>query len=465
MEWLDGVDMEQHLEALEESGERLSIVDLLDILQPVLDTLGKAHELGIVHRDIKPANIFLLQGGGGVRLLDFGLSRLKSSATLTAAGMVMGSPSYMAPEAWKGDSKAIGKQADLYSLAVIVYRALTGRLPFDTESLVEKMRMVTAGKRPGARVHRPDLPLVVDTWLGRALAIEPARRFQYASHFLEALVAALAGLPLPEHTLPQGKLATSIPPPRTTEAERENAVSAALGRATSLLKRFAASFSKAPKPAAANSPGDGSEPTPGQAAPSSKAAERPAAVRRRRPRKARPVFDPVHQHARRIAQLDPFAAGAQIADPRAEGRGAESCFDDRRILRHHQIAARGEDRARGKGEVHRVRQAPSGNIQIFLPGMMQLDEFLRHRRVGRIVVNLVDHGGLLSENHGKNRQRGKQHRREKRRQLLESGWEKRGHQLGMAHKLTPRDRNSSVRTANIRPNEFRTDGFFRTIRC
>lgn len=251
MEWLDGIDMEQHLEGLEERGTRMATGDLLELLRPVLDTLAKAHELGIVHRDIKPANIFLLSRDQGVRLLDFGLSRLKSSATLTAVGMVMGSPSYMAPEAWKGNSKAIGRQADLYSVGVIVFRALTGKVPFDTEALVEKMRLVTTARRPSVRARRPDLPLVMDAWAERALAIDPAKRFQHASHFMESLEAALAGLPIPRHTFPSpSRGVTSIPPPRTTEEERENAVSAALSRAASLLKRFANSFSRAPDPAA-----------------------------------------------------------------------------------------------------------------------------------------------------------------------------------------------------------------------
>src|SRR5690606_15646632 len=121
MEWLEGVDLEQRLVELGQVGCLMETQELLDILGPVTDTLEKAHELGIVHRDIKPANIFLLSEKRGVRLLDFGLSRLKSSATLTAVDTVMGSPSYIAPEAWQSGSKGTGKQADLYSAAVIVF--------------------------------------------------------------------------------------------------------------------------------------------------------------------------------------------------------------------------------------------------------------------------------------------------------------------------------------------------------
>ena len=253
MEWLDGIDMEQRLSELEARGELMAPGELFAILHPLLGTLEKAHELGIVHRDIKPANIFLLSGGRGVRLLDFGFSRLKSSATLTAADTVMGSPSYIAPEAWKEGSKSMGRQADLYSTAVIVFRALTGRLPFEGKSLVETMRLVTHPTRPSLCALRPDLPRVVDEWGTRALALDPSDRFAFASHFGEALGAALDGLPIPEHTLPGARLQqpTSVPPPRTTASERRSAFSTALGRATALLKRLADSLTGVSEPSAA----------------------------------------------------------------------------------------------------------------------------------------------------------------------------------------------------------------------
>ncbi len=249
MEWLEGIDLEQRLTELEADRQRMSAEELLRILAPVLETLERAHELGIVHRDIKPANVFLLSEGRGVRLLDFGLSRLKSSVTLTAVDTVMGSPSYIAPEAWQEGSKAIGRQADLYAAAVIVYRALAGRVPFEGRSLLETMQLATKSDRPSLHTDRPDLPPAVDEWLQLALAIDPEQRFQYASTFLASLRAVLGGLPIPEYTLPATRSGvTSIPPPATTASERQNAVAVALGRAASLLKRFAKSISRGPVP-------------------------------------------------------------------------------------------------------------------------------------------------------------------------------------------------------------------------
>jgi serine/threonine protein kinase len=192
MEWLDGVDLERYLGKLEQAGRRLSPEKLLRILGPVVETLKRAHQLGIVHRDIKPANVFLLSPPReGVKLLDFGLSRTQSSAPLTAAGIVMGSPSYIAPEVWGGNSSLVDHRADLYSLAVIVFRALSGQIPFPTESLAEKLALVTKAPRPSLCALRPDLPPDMDEWVTQALAVDPCYRFNTAQGLLTALVLSL----------------------------------------------------------------------------------------------------------------------------------------------------------------------------------------------------------------------------------------------------------------------------------
>ena len=109
MELLEGIDLEQRLEELENARQDLSVSELVRLLGPIVDTLETAHLAGILHRDLKPANIFLMseRTGGGVRLLDFGLVRLRSANPLTVAGTVLGSPSYIAPEVWKGSSDGL----------------------------------------------------------------------------------------------------------------------------------------------------------------------------------------------------------------------------------------------------------------------------------------------------------------------------------------------------------------------
>jgi serine/threonine-protein kinase len=190
MELLDGRDLEQLLCALEARGERATTEQIAEIMEPVIETLHQAHAKGIFHRDLKPANIYLLRGGG-TRLLDFGFARLRASQPLTAAGMVMGSPSYIAPELWRGRTD-VDHRADVYSLAVILYRMLAGRLPFWSDSLHQMLELATTAKRPSLKLVRPDLPSDVDLWVQQALAVEPSDRFRTVRALYNGLLAALA---------------------------------------------------------------------------------------------------------------------------------------------------------------------------------------------------------------------------------------------------------------------------------
>jgi eukaryotic-like serine/threonine-protein kinase len=177
MELLTGIDLDEQLDRLAQRNERMRLERVGEIFDPIVRTLETAHAAGILHRDLKPANIFLLEGGG-VRLLDFGLARLKNAAPLTAAGMVMGSPSFMAPEAWKGISDLLDPRVDVYSLGVILYLVLTGELPFSGSTIQDIFLGTTTGKRPSMRKVRPDLPRRADEWATRALAVNRDERFE-----------------------------------------------------------------------------------------------------------------------------------------------------------------------------------------------------------------------------------------------------------------------------------------------
>jgi serine/threonine protein kinase len=177
MELLKGTTLDAYLQEIEEQNERMELFRVAEIFDPIVDTLEVAHKAGILHRDLKPANVFLLEDGA-VRLLDFGMTRLRTSKPLTAEGTVMGSPSFMAPEAWKGQSAGVDHRADVYSLGVILFRVLAGDLPFSGLSLYEKMVGSTKSERPSLRKKRPDLPRDVDEWVQLALAINREERFQ-----------------------------------------------------------------------------------------------------------------------------------------------------------------------------------------------------------------------------------------------------------------------------------------------
>lgn len=197
MEMLHGRDFEAYLAEAEKVGGRIKAARLLEVLRPVASTLEQAHAQGIIHRDLKPSNVFIVDAakGGGVRLLDFGLAKLPDASTLTTDGVIAGTPSYIAPEGWRGASKALDHRIDVYSLGVIVFRALSGRLPPPSSDLLEICRWATSGERPSLHALRPSLPLAVDAWMEKALAIFPEERFQSISSAFGALEAVLGARP------------------------------------------------------------------------------------------------------------------------------------------------------------------------------------------------------------------------------------------------------------------------------
>jgi serine/threonine-protein kinase len=197
MEMLHGQDFEGYLQEAEKVGGRIKASRLLEILRPVAATLEQAHAQGIIHRDLKPSNVFIVDAdkGGGVRLLDFGLAKLLDATTITNDGMIAGTPSYIAPEAWRGISHALDHRIDVYAFGVIVFRALSGRLPPPSSDLLEICKWATSGARPSLSALRSSLPAAIDGWVERALAIFPDERFQSAAEAFAALEAVLAVRP------------------------------------------------------------------------------------------------------------------------------------------------------------------------------------------------------------------------------------------------------------------------------
>lgn len=197
MEMLYGQDFEQYLAEAEKRGGRLKARRLLEILRPVASTLAQAHALGIVHRDLKPSNVFVVDPnkGGGVRLLDFGLAKLLGASTLTGDGTIAGTPSYIAPEAWRGDSKVLDHRIDVYSFGVVVFRALAARLPPPSSNILEICKWATTGRRPSLHALRPSVPGRIDSWIEKALAIVPDERFQSMNDAFASLEAILVTPP------------------------------------------------------------------------------------------------------------------------------------------------------------------------------------------------------------------------------------------------------------------------------
>jgi serine/threonine protein kinase len=166
-----------------------------EIAGQVCAALAAAHALAVVHRDIKPANVFVLDdsaGGWRCKLLDFGLCKtaLGSEATLTEAGTMLGTPGYMAPEQIRGD--LVDPRSDLYSLGCLMFEMLTGRSPFASTRPAEILTDQLAGRSASLGTIAPALPRDAVDVVERAMATDPAERFQDANAMAMAIAVAVA---------------------------------------------------------------------------------------------------------------------------------------------------------------------------------------------------------------------------------------------------------------------------------
>lgn len=188
MEFLEG----ENLGSMLSRTGPLSIEATCGVMEPVLLALNAAHEKGIVHRDLKPENIFLVHRAGEapkIKLIDFGISKFNESLQgekLTRTGSVMGTPSYMSPEQARGDSN-LDQRADLFSLGVILYEMLTGKLPFDGDNFTSIIvNILTTDPIPPNEAYS-NFPRIAESVLEKALTKDSASRYQTALEFLEAL--------------------------------------------------------------------------------------------------------------------------------------------------------------------------------------------------------------------------------------------------------------------------------------
>jgi serine/threonine protein kinase len=195
MSLLQGVTLGNRLEQT----PPLSINELVRIVSFSLRGLGAVHDAGIIHRDLKPENIFLVNDPEGAypKLLDFGISRIllpkddpRPSALNTREGAMVGTPQYMSPEQVRG-IKDLDGRTDIYSMGVILYEALTGRLPFDAEAIGDLMLTIVAGDAPTVLQLRPDVGPELSHIVERAMARNRDSRFGTALEMQKALIEIL----------------------------------------------------------------------------------------------------------------------------------------------------------------------------------------------------------------------------------------------------------------------------------
>ena len=190
MELLEGLD----LEALSRRDGRLPFRRVITVLEQVARALDHAHQRGIVHRDLKPANVFVVESTVHpdlVKVLDFGLAKELVSASLavTETGTVVGTPKYMSPEAISGVERA-NPSWDHYSLAVVAFELLTGRLPHEASGVTGLLRMIT--ERPARLPSEVGLAKRgLDAVFARALSRVPAQRYSDARTFVARLAEVL----------------------------------------------------------------------------------------------------------------------------------------------------------------------------------------------------------------------------------------------------------------------------------
>src|ERR687887_2415574 len=173
----------------------LPIAQAIAFTLEILDALRFAHRHGIIHRDVKPHNILI--GGERLKVTDFGIARAGASQ-MTEAGSIMGTAQYLSPEQARG--APVTASSDLYSVGIVLYEMLTGKVPFSGDSAIEiAMKHLNELPKPPSKV-RPEIPPELDHVVLRALAKAPEDRYQTAEEFADDLHRVEAGLPLAPET-------------------------------------------------------------------------------------------------------------------------------------------------------------------------------------------------------------------------------------------------------------------------
>lgn len=191
MELLEGETLRERMDR-----SRMSLADVAWLVVQTAKGLAAAHKLGLIHRDIKPDNLFVTNEGGQVfmKILDFGIARDLDSVTFTTTGKVMGTPLYMSPEQF--DAVDMDLRADIWSLGVVTYEALTGRPPFLGNTIPSIYMAIRSGEFLPPSTLRPELSKAVDRWMARALSRTPSERFPSAMQMADELWRALGMPPL-----------------------------------------------------------------------------------------------------------------------------------------------------------------------------------------------------------------------------------------------------------------------------
>jgi serine/threonine protein kinase len=187
---LEGEDLQRRLDR----AGTLATSEALAIARQLCRGLAAAHAVGVVHRDLKPSNLFLAAAPDGrlsLKILDFGVAKLGGDDAMTRTGVVLGTPAYMPPEQARGSSRA-DPRSDVYGVGAVLYRMLTGRMPYDGEDPGATLARLLIEAPPRPRTLAPELPVAIEMLIQRAMARDPRERPTTALE-LESELAALSG--------------------------------------------------------------------------------------------------------------------------------------------------------------------------------------------------------------------------------------------------------------------------------
>jgi len=193
MEYVPGEDLKS---AIRRFGQ-LPIGKSVTIARQICEGLAEAHRLGVVHRDLKPGNI-MIDREGNVRILDFGIARSLEEKGITGAGVMIGTPEYMSPE--QAEAREVDDRSDIYSLGIILYEMITGRVPFEGETPLGVAMKHKSEVPANPKTFSPQLPDDLNRLILRCLEKDRARRYQNAEELLEDLRKIEKGVPTTERT-------------------------------------------------------------------------------------------------------------------------------------------------------------------------------------------------------------------------------------------------------------------------
>ncbi len=246
MEFVKGRELRDYFEA----NERFPLREVERLMGEVLGALGHAHSQGVVHRDIKPANLIVLEDGR-VKIADFGIARIEKSE-LTQAGTVMGTPSYMSPEQFMGQT--VDGRSDLFSCGVMLYQFLTGEKPF-TGNTTTIMYKVLREEPLAPSILNVALPSAFDAVVKKAMAKNPDERFQTAAEFAAAIrVAVQAPASAPAAADNDATVVSAARPPASAAPAAAPAAAAPQPVASAPAARPAQATAPSPVPPVATAP-------------------------------------------------------------------------------------------------------------------------------------------------------------------------------------------------------------------